>query len=633
MLSRLRIGPRLALAMGLTLSIFLITLAVLWVAMGEHVSQSERVQTQSLPLMLAAEHMVLDVSQVQQFLTDVSATRDRQAYAEAATYAADFLAGVETFKRHFVSTGETAKVREMDELARRFRSFYALGKDMAEAYVTRGVDAGNRIMRTFDRQSTDLQEAMDQFETHNHRQTRIATSAVVSSAHLMQTLILLCGLFGLLVGMIISRLTVRSITQPISQAVAVAESVAAGNLSHPIHAHGTDELAQLLRSMARMQANLHHLLASSGDSPEWRRDDTDNAWRSAEQNLRQTARELEDLYQNAPCGYHTLDADGQFLRINNTELDWLGYSRLELLNKIDLKSILTDASRVRFERGYAQLVRNGDAFELELECVRKDGSTLPVQASASAVLDEDGHFVLCRSTVHDLTERKRQEQERAEQARHIETLSRNLIAVQEQERRKISSELHDHTGANLTALDTFLKIITTRLPQPLPTSLEKVVGDARHVLADTIASVRTICSELRPVILDYAGLVPALESYAQSFERRSGVRVRFRATPVAGLSAEVESNLFRIAQEALTNCAKYAQAKHLSLDLEGSATRLRLSIADDGIGFSPQVIGQDASPHLGLVTMRERSEFIGGRFDLVSAPGRGTRIEVVIDRV
>jgi signal transduction histidine kinase len=143
--------------------------------------------------------------------------------------------------------------------------------------------------------------------------------------------------------------------------------------------------------------------------------------------------------------------------------------------------------------------------------------------------------------------------------------------------------------------------------------------------------LREVCAELRPPLLDYSGLIPALESYAQLFGKRIGIATTFIAPATAArMSPEVESTLFRIAQEALTNCAKHAPgATSILIELTISDDRMVLTITDDGDGFDSADLGpQGILAGQGLLSMRERAEFIGGRFSVESAPGKGTRIRV-----
>lgn len=141
-----------------------------------------------------------------------------------------------------------------------------------------------------------------------------------------------------------------------------------------------------------------------------RLDIADTRARLAQAGLRQYADEIEDLYQRAPCGYHSLDADGVFVRINDTELAWLGYARDELVGKLPLRELLTPASQAIFDARFPVFKVEGVLRDVELEMRRKDGSLLPVSASSTVVRDAAGRYVMSRTTVFDITERRRAEQ-------------------------------------------------------------------------------------------------------------------------------------------------------------------------------------------------------------------------------
>jgi|GEM_PF-549506 len=125
--------------------------------------------------------------------------------------------------------------------------------------------------------------------------------------------------------------------------------------------------------------------------------------------LQAYAREISDLYHHAPCGYHSLDADGTFVKINDTELMWLGYRREEVIGKLAFSDLLTPPSRALFERHFPQVQASGAVAELEVEMVRKDGSILPAVVSATAIRDHSGKFLRTRSTLFDATQRKQAE--------------------------------------------------------------------------------------------------------------------------------------------------------------------------------------------------------------------------------
>ncbi len=131
-----------------------------------------------------------------------------------------------------------------------------------------------------------------------------------------------------------------------------------------------------------------------------------------EEEFRQYSYEIEDLYNNAPCGYHSLDRDGLILRMNDTELRWLGYAREEVVGIKKLTDILTAGSLRTFEESFSLLKDRGYAYDIEYEFVRKEGTVFPVLVSATAVMDQDGNYMMGRSTVYDISERKRTEEEK-----------------------------------------------------------------------------------------------------------------------------------------------------------------------------------------------------------------------------
>lgn len=346
--------------------------------------------------------------------------------------------------------------------------------------------------------------------------------------------------------------------------------------------------------------------------------------------LEKYAAEVEDLYQKAPCGYHSIDADGRIRRINDTELAWLGYRREDIAEGMLITDILSPASRQRFAETFPRMKELGYVRDLELDFVRRDGSILPALVNATAIHGPDGRFIMTRSTIIDMTARRAMEQERERQAAHLAALSRRLVSVQEDERRQLSAELHDRSSPNLAALDITLRTLTSHLPPTDDGEAVMLLADAAALLADTNDSIRQVCADLRPPVLDYAGLLPALQSYAQQYAGRTGLAVEMDCSgqPIR-FDPHLESTLFRIAQEALTNCAKHAGAGHVCIGLGVGEEQVSMTIADDGTGFATDAVGA-MSPGLGLLSMRERAEFVGGSFCIESSPGRGTRVTVNI---
>lgn len=353
----------------------------------------------------------------------------------------------------------------------------------------------------------------------------------------------------------------------------------------------------------------------------------------AEQELLKKTREIEDLYQNAPCGYHSLDSEGRIIQINNTELNWLGYNRDEVVGKLLVGDLLTPESRTAFEENFPLFKHGGVLNNVEFDFVRKDGSTFPVLLTSTAIFDADGNFVASRTVLSDNSVHKQLERERSTHSARLADLSRHMVDVQENERRKLAGELHDRASPNLAALQLTLSNIARALPPNVLNEVEALLEDAQALLLDTTTGIRDICTDLRPATLDYAGLIPALHDYAQQFGHRTGIAVHMRTDAFnAQLPPNIQSLLFRIVQEALTNCAKHAQAGTIRVELTSTPARVEMTITDDGVGFELQQLGETGNtPGLGLITMKERAEFAGGRFTIKSHPSSGTEITVTFD--
>ena len=234
-------------------------------------------------------------------------------------------------------------------------------------------------------------------------------------------------------------------------------------------------------------------------------------------------------------------------------------------------------------------------------------------------------------------ERKRAEAEVRKLLRSVEEKRKELRAltirlqdVEEAERRRLAQELHDRVGQNFAALSINLNIIQRELSAESSGKVEARLEDSLKLLEETALHIRDVMAELRPPVLDDYGLLAALQWYGEQFTKRTGVSSVIQgaeATP--RLPLRLEAALFRITQEALTNVARHARARQVTMTLEELAQEVRLTIADDGTGFDFSFQSETRSAW-GLISMRERAEAIGGRFQVKSAPGEGTRIMVAV---
>jgi PAS domain S-box-containing protein len=322
----------------------------------------------------------------------------------------------------------------------------------------------------------------------------------------------------------------------------------------------------------------------------------------------------------------------RFEYLNRSGLNNLGYSLEQMrdMTPLDLKREFTEAS---FREMLGPLLRGEKKMHVFHSAHRRaDGSSYPVEAHLQLVERGDRRVFL--AVILDITERKRAEEERTQYLNRLRALSRRLVETQETERRRLAAELHDRIGQNLTALTINLNIVSSQLSPQAAELHAPRLEDSRQLVEATIETVRNVISELRPTVLDDYGLLAALRWYVRQFEKRSGVLTTVEAPDlIPRLPTEAEAGLYRIAQEALNNTLKHANARCATLRLDADAACVTLTVADDGEGFDSAFTEPHARhPGWGLLMMRERAESVGGRLRVDSVPAHGTRVVVEINR-
>jgi signal transduction histidine kinase len=226
-----------------------------------------------------------------------------------------------------------------------------------------------------------------------------------------------------------------------------------------------------------------------------------------------------------------------------------------------------------------------------------------------------------------LERRSDKERGRVERAEaQMRLLSQQLVATQEEERRKLSRELHDHLGQMLTALRLEVGRLE-RLRSSPDAQFAQQVAQCKGLADTMLRTVRDLALGLRPSMLDDLGLQPALEWHVRDFRRRSSLRVGLTVRgDLVDLPDQHRTCVYRIVQEALTNCARHAHATRIDITLERGRDQLALSIVDDGVGFDPG----NRRFGLGLVGIEERVRDLGGTSSIVSGAGKGTRLDVIV---
>jgi two-component system, NarL family, sensor kinase len=217
------------------------------------------------------------------------------------------------------------------------------------------------------------------------------------------------------------------------------------------------------------------------------------------------------------------------------------------------------------------------------------------------------------------------------QLRHNAHLVRRLIQTSEEERARLAAELHDGPVQGLSALGYELHRIARRMDPEVQAGTSAMLDDVQRHLGAEVRQLRTVMTELRPAALDEQGLAAALRDHAASFASQTGVACEVDIAFEGRLAPEHETILFRVAQEALANVAKHANAATTQVVLLERGLGVTLTVADDGVGFAPERMAAFAKRgHFGLVGMRERVEMAGGRWSVRSAPGNGTTVTATL---
>jgi signal transduction histidine kinase len=250
-------------------------------------------------------------------------------------------------------------------------------------------------------------------------------------------------------------------------------------------------------------------------------------------------------------------------------------------------------------------------------------------AASNLVLEQE---IVQRKAVEEaLKKSQRHYSELLEQSQRLQTqlrqLSRQIISTQEEERRAISRELHDVIAQTLTGINVRLAALKKEAAVNTK-GLDRNIARTQRLVEKSVDIVHQFARELRPAVLDDLGLIPALHSYMKNFTTRTGVRTHLMAfAAVEQMDTARRTVLFRIAQEALTNVARHAQASRVEVSIQKLPDGICMTIKDDGKSFQvDRMLRAGGSKRLGLLGMRERLEMVGGHFDVDSVPGKGTTI-------
>lgn len=327
---------------------------------------------------------------------------------------------------------------------------------------------------------------------------------------------------------------------------------------------------------------------------------------------------------------------GQIVSANSAAAEMHGYTVDELIG-MEIHDLHTEESGALSRKRVATLLEKG-SMHFEVEHRHKDGTLIPMEVNANIVTFEDRRFILAID--RDITQRRRNElirrQAEEEVKQHlasVQALTNRLETIREEERKRISREIHDELGQMLTVLkmnlhgmeEQIIRITDEKIRNPL----EERIVEADALTEDTIKAVREIALRVRPSVLDQLGLLSAIRQECGLFSERAGLDCNVVTDEkLPELDDRVNTTLFRLCQEFLTNIARHAKASQVTVELHQINGEIRLQVNDDGRGFDP--VSAERKGHLGLVGARERVNNLHGELKISSVPERGTSITVSI---
>ena len=333
----------------------------------------------------------------------------------------------------------------------------------------------------------------------------------------------------------------------------------------------------------------------------------------SEEAVRESEEPFRQLVEHLADAFLVVDRGGRIVDANQRAFEQWGYTREELLS-LTVPDIDIDYDPARVASVLDRVIAAGSPITIDGTGQRKDGTTFPMEIRV-AVIERGGHPHIY-ALVRDVSERSQ-----------AEAAQRDLAVLEE--RNRLARELHDSVTQSLYSLTLFAEAGSRLAESGNWEQVKDYLDQLGETAQQALKEMRLLVHQLRPMVLQQEGLVGALQQRLEAVEKRAGVDARLLVDLTIDLPITLEEELYRISQEALNNVLKHAGATSVTVRIDTDGGRVDLEVEDNGRGFDPKDVRETGG--MGLSSMRERVEALGGSLTIFSVAGQGTKVKVSVD--
>ena len=395
--------------------------------------------------------------------------------------------------------------------------------------------------------------------------------------------------------------------KPIKQLTQGAQRIAEGDFDHTITAASGDEIQTLATQFNSMAGALKESYT-----------DLERRVEARTLQLGESEHRYRTLFEDSSDAIF-IAKQGEIVALNQAALDLFGFSLEEAIGSKTADRFVDPTAQIRFQK---EIARFGSVRDFEVKLRKRDGTAMDCLITASRRVDEnEGHSPETQGIIRDITESKRAAEASLQQTREVAVL---------EERNRMAREIHDTMAQGFTGIVLQLEAAEQTIADGSGAMVDHI-GQAKGLAREGLQEARRSVWGLLPHALEQMPLDDALEGEVKRFEAAGQVKTAFTLSGQRrDLPAEVQTALFRICQESLSNVSRHAAASQVQVSLQYGPQEVRLSVQDNGVGFDPGQAQNGGRRSFGLISMQQRARGLEGSLEIKSGRGRGTLVEVVI---